>query len=127
MKEEKQNKKCALFSFIFGNHFRKNGPFYFRIDSLMIVCVILIGFVSFGIAANFAIEKNNIGIDIVNMIFDLWYTALRILAFGGLLSFFRIVFIFKYKNEYKILQEDTDGGSNEESFKSLQFKMNQLL
>jgi hypothetical protein len=128
-----QKEKGIIYRFffsLFDNHFRKEDPFYFRIDSLTISCAVLVGFVSFGIgiAANYVPQSNNSGPNIVFMLFDFLYTILRILAFGGILCIIRLIDMYKYeKNGYSYLQESAQSNNVEETSKTLENKIKDII
>jgi hypothetical protein len=76
---------------LFRNHFVRDDPLLFRLDSLFITCSVLIGVISFGIGITESyIDRNeDYGLIIVYFVFDLLYTGLRIFGFGGFLTIIR--------------------------------------
>jgi hypothetical protein len=85
------------------NHFIKEDPLYFRVNAVIMVLSVLAMFVSYGIGiANRYLGRSDHSVTmILSLAFDLAYTALRIIAYGGFVATLRIIFLIRSRgNQY---------------------------
>jgi hypothetical protein len=94
---KKKQKPHLIITDSLHEHFVKEDPLYFRLNSVIMVLSILTMFVSYGIGiANRYLEKSDQSVVmIISLAFDLAYTLLRIIAYGGFIAVLRVIFLIR--------------------------------